>query len=78
MVNFDDCGDSIFLDFDRKMGKEKRDETTTPRRLIDCCDALRNGWVVFLTSLLPKFSVSTIVIAVVHLTLETGFTLKLG
>jgi hypothetical protein len=31
------------LDFDRKMGKEKRDGTTTPRRLIDCCDALRNG-----------------------------------
>ena len=43
LVNFDDCGDSIFLDFDRKMGKEKRDGTTIPRRLIDCCEALRNG-----------------------------------
>jgi hypothetical protein len=31
------------LDFDRKMGKEKRDGTTTSRRLIDCCETLRNG-----------------------------------
>ena len=23
LVNFDDYGDNIFLDFDRKMGKEK-------------------------------------------------------
>jgi len=30
LVNSDDCGDSIFLDFDRKMGKEKRCETTIP------------------------------------------------
>ena len=43
LVHSDDCGDSIFLDFDRKMGKEKRDGTTIPRRLIDCCEALRNG-----------------------------------
>ena len=27
LVHSDDCGDSIFLDFDRKMGKEKRYET---------------------------------------------------
>ena len=27
LVNSDDCGDSIFLDFDRKMDKEKRHET---------------------------------------------------
>lgn len=46
MVNSDDCGDSIFLDFDRKMGKEKRYETTIPRKLIDCCKTLSNGGVV--------------------------------
>ena len=45
MVNSDDCGDSIFLDFDRKMGKEKRYETTIPRKLIDCCKTLSNGGV---------------------------------
>ena len=43
LVHSDDCGDSIFLDFDRKMGKEKRDETTIPRKLIDCCETPRNG-----------------------------------
>jgi hypothetical protein len=42
LVNSDDCGDSIFLDFDRKMGKEKRYETTIPRKLIDCCKTLSN------------------------------------
>ena len=42
LVNSDDCGDSIFLDFDCKMGKEKRYETTTPRKLIDCCKTLFN------------------------------------
>ena len=36
LVNFNDCSDSIFLDFDHKMGKEKRYETTIPRKLIDC------------------------------------------
>ena len=45
LVNSDDCGDSIFLDFDRKMGKEKRYETTIPRKLIDCCKTLSNGGV---------------------------------
>ena len=45
MVNSDDCGDSIFLDFDRKMGKEKRYETTIPRKLIDCCKTLSNGGI---------------------------------
>ena len=45
MVNSDDCGDSIFLDFDRKMGKEKRYETTITRKLIDCCKTLSNGGV---------------------------------
>ena len=35
LVNSDDCGDSIFLDFDRKMGKEKRYETTIPQKLIE-------------------------------------------
>ena len=43
LVHSDDCGDSIFLDFDRKMGKEKRDETTIPRKVIDPCETLRNG-----------------------------------
>ena len=42
LVNSDDCSDSIFLDFDRKMGKEKRYETTIPRKLIDCCKTLSN------------------------------------
>ncbi len=42
LVNSDDCGDSIFLDFDRKMGKEKRCETTIPRKLIYCCKTLNN------------------------------------
>ena len=46
LVNSDDCGDSIFLDFDRKMGKEKRYETTITRKLIDCCKTFSNGWVV--------------------------------
>ena len=46
LVNSDDCGDSIFLDFDRKMGKEKRYETTITRKLIDCCETLSNGGVV--------------------------------
>ena len=46
LVNSDDCGDSIFLDFDRKMGKEKRYETTIPRKLIDCCKTLSNGGVI--------------------------------
>ena len=45
MVNSDDCGDSIFLDFDRKMGKEKRYETTIHRKLIDCCKTLSNGGI---------------------------------
>ena len=45
LVNFDDYGDSIFLDFDRKMGKEKSYETTIPRKLIDCCETLSNGQV---------------------------------
>ena len=45
LVNSDDCGDSIFLDFDRKMGKEKRYETTIPRKLIDCCKTLSNGGI---------------------------------
>ena len=40
LVNSDDCGHSIFLDFDRKMGKEKIYETTIPRKLIDCCKTL--------------------------------------
>ena len=40
LVNSDDCGDSIFLDFDRKMGKEKRYKTTITRKLIDCCKTL--------------------------------------
>ena len=35
MVNSDDRGDSIFLDFDRKMGKEKRYETTITQKLIE-------------------------------------------
>ena len=42
LVNSDDCSDSIFLDFDRKMGKEKRYETTITRKLIDCCKTLSN------------------------------------
>ena len=42
LVNSDDCSDNIFLDFDRKMGKEKRYETTIPRKLIDCCKTLNN------------------------------------
>ena len=46
LVNSDDCGDSIFLDFDRKMGKEKRYETTIPRKLIDCCKTLSNCGVI--------------------------------
>ena len=46
LVNSDDCGDSIFLDFDRKMGKEKRYETTIPRKLIDCCKTLSNRGVI--------------------------------
>ena len=46
LVNSDDCGDSIFLDFDRKMGKEKRYETTIPRKLIDCCKTLCNCGVI--------------------------------
>ena len=46
LVNSDDCGDSIFLDFDRKMGKEKRYETTIHRKLIDCCKTLSNGGVI--------------------------------
>ena len=46
MVNSDDCGDSIFLDFDHKMGKEKRYETTITRKLIDCCKTLSDGGVV--------------------------------
>ena len=45
LVNSDDCSDSIFLDFDRKMGKEKRHETTITRKLIDCCKTLSNGGV---------------------------------
>ena len=45
LVNSDDCSDSIFLDFDRKMGKEKRYETTITRKLIDCCKTLSNGGV---------------------------------
>ena len=45
LVNSDDCGDSIFLDFDRKMGKEKRHETTIHRKLIDCCKTLSHGGV---------------------------------
>ena len=46
LVNFDDCGDSIFLDFDRKMGKEKRYEKTIPRKLIDRCKTLSNSGVI--------------------------------
>ncbi len=46
LVNSDDCGDSIFLDFDRKMGKEKRCETTIPRKLIDCCKTLSKCGVI--------------------------------
>ena len=46
LVNSDDCGDSIFLDFDRKMGKEKRCETTIPWELIDCCKTLSNVGVI--------------------------------
>ena len=46
LVNSDDCGDSIFLDFDRKMGKEKRYETTIHRKLIDCCKTLSNCGVI--------------------------------
>jgi hypothetical protein len=34
------------LDFDRKMGKEKRCETTIPRKLIDCCKTLSNCGVI--------------------------------
>ena len=48
MVNSDDCGDSIFLDFDRKMGKEKRYETTIHRKLIDCCKTLSNSRMILL------------------------------
>jgi hypothetical protein len=40
------AGDSIFLDFDRKMDKEKRYETIIPRKLIDCCKTLSNGGVI--------------------------------
>ena len=46
LVNSDDCGDSIFLDFDRKMGKEKRYETTIHRKLIDCCKTLSHCGVI--------------------------------
>ena len=46
LVNSDDCGDSIFLDFDRKMDKEKRCETKIPRELIDCYKTLSNGGVI--------------------------------
>ena len=46
LVNSDDCSDNIFLDFDSKMGKEKRYETTITRKLIDCCKTLSNGGVV--------------------------------
>ena len=42
MVNSDDCSDSICLGFDRKMGKEKRYETTIPQKLIYCFKTLRN------------------------------------
>jgi len=37
LVNSDGWGDSIFLDFDRKMGKEKRHETTIRRKLSNGC-----------------------------------------
>ncbi len=46
LVNSDDCGYSIFLDFDRKMGKEKRYETIITRKLIDCCKAPSNCGVI--------------------------------
>ena len=46
LVNSYDCSDRIFLDFDDKMGKEKRYETTITRKLIDCCETLSNGGVV--------------------------------
>ena len=46
LVNSNDCSDSICLGFDRKMGKEKRYETTIPQKLIHCFKALRNGGVV--------------------------------
>ena len=46
LVSSDDCGDSIFLDFDRKMGKEKRYESIITRKLIDCCNSLSNGEVI--------------------------------
>ena len=51
LVNSNDCGDSIFLDFDRKMGKEKRCEITITRKLIDCCKTLSNGGVVLYAEL---------------------------
>ena len=54
MVNSDDCGDSIFLDFDRKMGKEKRYETTIPRKLIDCCKTLSNSGIVLGVTVMNK------------------------
>ena len=38
LVNSDDCGDSIFLDFNCKMDKEKRYETTIPCAKF-CCKA---------------------------------------
>ena len=56
MVNSDDCGDSIFLDFDRKMVKEKRYETTIHRKLIDCCKTLSNGGVVSTDEITPTYS----------------------
>ena len=46
LVNSDDCGYSIFLDFDRKMGKEKRYETIITRKLIDCCKTPSNCGVI--------------------------------
>jgi hypothetical protein len=46
LVNSDDCSDSIFLDFDRKMGKEKRYETIITRKLIDCCKTPSNCGVI--------------------------------
>ena len=45
LVNSNNCSDSICLGFDRKMGKEKRCETKTSRKLIHCFNIPCNGGV---------------------------------
>ena len=43
MGNFNNCSDYIFLGFDRKMGKEKRCQIKTSRKLSHCFNIRCNG-----------------------------------